>query len=305
MNKLVKKLILSSLTLAFAVVALGTTTFAWFTLSQEVSVENIQFNVAGTAGLKIAVTGLEGTQPSADAFKEVITSDDIKALNEKVKLELLSATEGTDGAVALLRHQTGKAIGDAKVEQYIKFKLWFEIENIEEAAQQYNLVPTYTVTAEVKSFKLTADAGVEEEFKATKVVSVSAANALRIARTHNEVLEVVAPEDAAAVNLGGHAERANSKALTYFHNTLKDTASYKAAWGVDGIELPSTGLLTDEAAPEKIAVDVAAGVAGTPTKEYVSVDYVIYLDGWDADAFDAIIGQAITINLKFILEPRA
>ena len=103
MKNLTKKLFLSMLTVAFAVVALGTTTFAWFTLSTEAKVEVFDAQVSAGSGFEIAVTakgvgvtpqtkwytgslpttaileaaGLgEGTQFRFDAVSPVVTKSD-------------------------------------------------------------------------------------------------------------------------------------------------------------------------------------------------------------------------------------
>ena len=55
-KNLTKKLFLSVLTLAFAVISLGASTYAWFVLSESASVQSFSGTVsAGESGLEIAV----------------------------------------------------------------------------------------------------------------------------------------------------------------------------------------------------------------------------------------------------------
>lgn len=61
MSKLSKKLILSVLTLVLTVVALGATTFAWFTLGNEATVGQVGGTITAGEGLEIRIAqGQEG-----------------------------------------------------------------------------------------------------------------------------------------------------------------------------------------------------------------------------------------------------
>ena len=71
-NKLTRKLMLSAFTLLFAVISLGASTYAWFTLSKDVTVESFQGTVtAGTSGLEVQVTGSDLKLTYASKTKKV------------------------------------------------------------------------------------------------------------------------------------------------------------------------------------------------------------------------------------------
>ena len=53
MSKLSRKLVLSVLTLVLSVVALGTTTFAWFALGQSATIDQFQLQATAGEGLEI------------------------------------------------------------------------------------------------------------------------------------------------------------------------------------------------------------------------------------------------------------
>src|SRR5690554_7311943 len=57
MSKLSKKAILSVLTLVLTFVALGATTFAWFTLGTTATVDQFNVEVRGSEGLEISLDG--------------------------------------------------------------------------------------------------------------------------------------------------------------------------------------------------------------------------------------------------------
>ena len=78
-KNLTKKLMLSVLTLAFAVVSLGASTFAWFTTSPSAKVEQVETAVIGGSGIEIGVGKIGDTAPAAYYVNE-LKSDKIKAL---------------------------------------------------------------------------------------------------------------------------------------------------------------------------------------------------------------------------------
>ena len=59
MKKVTKRIILSIVSLAFIAVALGTTTFAWFTLSNVATVSDIEGTVQAGEGIEITLSDNE------------------------------------------------------------------------------------------------------------------------------------------------------------------------------------------------------------------------------------------------------
>ncbi|MGI6728746.1 MAG: hypothetical protein ACOX5P_00560 [Bacilli bacterium] len=57
MRKLTTKLLFAIISAAFALVALGTTTFAWFTISNTASVSQFSAQVTAGQGLEISLDG--------------------------------------------------------------------------------------------------------------------------------------------------------------------------------------------------------------------------------------------------------
>ena len=55
-KNLTKKLFLSVLTLAFAVISLGASTYAWFTMSKNAQINAFEAEVQAGEGIEIAVT---------------------------------------------------------------------------------------------------------------------------------------------------------------------------------------------------------------------------------------------------------
>ena len=77
-KNLTKKLMLSVLTLAFAVVSLGASTFAWFTLEGNAKIGEFEADVVGGYGLDVSVTAYGETEVSK-WYTGSIPADDIAA----------------------------------------------------------------------------------------------------------------------------------------------------------------------------------------------------------------------------------
>ena len=93
MNKLMRKLSISILAVVFAVVAMGATTFAWFTITNTARINQFDVYVTAGSGFEIAVTGIDGT-PSA--WKSTITETEVEAAIGNVVLKDLTSTDGVN-----------------------------------------------------------------------------------------------------------------------------------------------------------------------------------------------------------------
>src|SRR5690606_5822682 len=69
MQKLTRKLFISIFTAVFALVTLGATTFAWFTLTTTVSIEEFQAEITSGTGIEVSLNGVR--------FSSYISTDEI------------------------------------------------------------------------------------------------------------------------------------------------------------------------------------------------------------------------------------
>ena len=106
-KNLTKKLFLSVLTLAFAVISLGASTYAWFTMSKEANVDKFTGKVTSTeSGLEICATDLTVLTADVPASKWQTTS-----LNLLDVLIALAITASTNPAAELALNQLEKLKG--------------------------------------------------------------------------------------------------------------------------------------------------------------------------------------------------
>ena len=79
-NKLTRKLMLSAFTLLFAVISLGASTYAWFTMSTEAEVEAFEAQVIGGEGFDIAVTARGGDKTGVTWYNGILPTEAINAI---------------------------------------------------------------------------------------------------------------------------------------------------------------------------------------------------------------------------------
>ena len=103
MRKLSKKMMISLMTFALVFIALGASTYAWFTLAQSAQLSDLKVEVSGGTGLEIALeeNGVYKSTWSADELEEHIGDLELSDLTSKdgvtIKDQSLSAVEFVKG----------------------------------------------------------------------------------------------------------------------------------------------------------------------------------------------------------------
>lgn len=183
MTKLTRKLFISLLTVAFAVVTLGTTTFAWFTLSSTAKIETFDAKIAAGAGIEISIDGA--------TFKNTLSLNDI--LNQignvsgyadfKLSAFEFDAVTSSNG-YEMKKFDPDSAGNYIDVDgntSYIQFPLWFRSPT---EAAKVKLLSTTKISSPAKSWKsdTTFDYtgyGLKTTVSANDSIDIYAANALR------------------------------------------------------------------------------------------------------------------------------
>src|SRR5690554_7920045 len=123
MSKLSKKAILSVLTLVLTFVALGATTFAWFTLGTTATVDQFNVAVRGSEGLEISLDGDNWfTRLNSD-----IMNDHINSVFANGRLDAVT-TNDTLTEFQKFNGMTGSTVNltDATINnEYLEFDLQF------------------------------------------------------------------------------------------------------------------------------------------------------------------------------------
>ena len=92
MRKLSKKMMISLMTFALVFIALGASTYAWFTLADSAELTNLEINVTGGGGLEMALTKKDGTLTD---YNTNLSSSIISDVLGKIQLSDVTSIDGT------------------------------------------------------------------------------------------------------------------------------------------------------------------------------------------------------------------
>ena len=135
MKKLTRKLFISVLVAVFAFVALGTSTYAWITMSTTAEVQQFEAEVAaGTAGIELSEDGFTN-------WGAIIT------LEEDFTGQKLDDLTSQDG----ITFTNLKAVGSSMTEEsvggeqgYIEFSVWIRQTNLAEGSTATKTIKNYS-----------------------------------------------------------------------------------------------------------------------------------------------------------------
>ena len=310
-KNLTKKLMLSVLTLAFAVVSLGASTFAWFTTSETADVETIKTEVIGGSGIEIGVAEIGATAPAA-YYVNQLKSDKISALfgGELPVLQHISALK--TGAETVFGEKLYDIDGD-EVELkydntelgYIAFKLFVKVN-----AAGYVTLDTVNVTSTKTTnwnagVAYTNGLGTPVAATASEVFSVT--NAVRVAvvanyNTYAEVDGVLTPtgkkeinvyEQAAATGTTGNSKGFSKNGAYEIYNAKQNVADEKLT-----ILNSATPNWNCKTLAETLATADAIK-AQVQRDEVITFDVYMWIEGYDAECVNAIFAHDVNLVLGF------
>lgn len=311
MNKLLRKLTISVLAVVFAVIAMGATTYAWFTVTGEVSVDEVSANVTMDSGIYISVDGV--------TWDSKLDSNDLKQDGAVTGTGSLIALTSEDGTTFNEVRQIALGSGE-NAEKYLS-TYGGDITN----GAGYRIITFYVRSVNYQNLYLFKDqtaltgtsvtwnSDVPFSNNGTAVaaggsVTTNVANAARFAINSNsltewntnakqstyggETITTIYENAAADTNTTGYGlNGVESGALNYYltKNSI-DRANYNAT-KADGsvIESPTTIKL-----PSVLNSVVVKLSEGTSTKAadgyyYAKVVVTVWLEGWDSECFNSIL----------------
>ena len=115
-----RKILLITIAAILTVLALGTSTYAWFVLANAASVEQVEFEV--TAGIDVELSVDTG---AVKTWKTSLSSSDIDPLTTGVVLEDLTSTDGR-----VIKYLDGTVIPTTE-NSFVEFKIYFRVGNLE------------------------------------------------------------------------------------------------------------------------------------------------------------------------------
>lgn len=290
------KLGLSVASLALVAAALSTSTYAWFTTNASASTEEL--NVSAEAASDSIYMSTDGVN-----FGKTIDID-----TESIKL------------TAVTYDKEGKKYVDLKdaaaaETAYLSFSIYFKTTATSANQIVFDLTNEKAKTSfvtqadTISEFTLLADLN-ETNMAGTKVKSkITSATRLAVTPyTSQELVKVAEDTEWAAgarkayltteeaaegfIDLGDITKV--DGAVKYYNTVMGDTLVNPYA----GEETPLT---ENEAGNATAITDGTSVCASIKAGEIGKVDFVYYIEGWDADAFDSILGQTVDMILAFKL----
>ena len=277
MKKLTRKLFISVLVAVFAFVALGTSTYAWITISTTAEVKAFEAKVdAGEAGIELSETGNDGTWTSelalsaSDVKLDDLTTKDGKTFYNLVANGNVMSLEGTPAATGFITKT-------------------FYIRKSPNSNGTINVV----VNGSAVEFKPVGD-------------SITATG------VYNDVTaENLYASNAARFSLAFGAEGTDVKAV---YQQAAETKSTKDEWEYNGNTLDYSAdgfahkyaesqqitLPTERELPTTLAAGTDSGIVITLAESTpVKVTLRIWIEGWDNECHEKVLKQTFNVAFGF------
>jgi len=300
MKRITNKLFISILTVAFAVIALGSTTFAWFTLNNVATISN--FNASITAG--------EGIEMSLDGstWTTLLTQTDMENhiyMNKYPNFKF-SAVTSADGFTSFQKinpvntayigasatSETGGAGAD-----YLTLKIYFRsvagtVGINWTGATLTSVSSDWTPDASFTNSTGTAIAPSGDPLAYTPI-SINGADAARIS-IDGDVDVIYEPTPTVTGKLGLEGDLSTGEpsngAVSYFQAKNQTVSPF----GATTVTIANALDLSTVQAANSATVLASVDASGT---DFLMIR--IWIEGWDPDCFNAILNRQLTIGLVF------
>jgi hypothetical protein len=293
-----KKLFVSAFALLFALVAVATTSFAWFTISGKARVQEFELDITVGEGIQIQIENLTNSNHKS-GWKNVITLEDlatyVSGFNDIV-LDHLTSVNAQDFYQIVEGADQKYSVDDQTMIEtgYLELKLNFR------ANQDYYI--HLTEDAKVVSGVIT-----HTPDWTTTPYNVDPANAVRVGFVYSNTVKIWEPinED----NLGGYGDPTESGGIAYFNAKMNALYPENIVEGepykyleFDGTEQETFGGIPNEGINPNTSEQLVQLTAGNPGDGYGfegSMIIRIWIEGWDADCFDGIFYRVLKTTLAF------
>lgn len=307
-KNLTKKLMLSVLTLAFAVVSLGASTFAWFTLSKDAEVESFEMEVKGGAGLEIQAVKIgEDFQANGWQTNSLDKSFITNLFESGTKLDSVTPSSAFTGNAATFTGITGTETINKN--QYVEFKLGLRLSDKNDTNKYPISFNGYTLE--------TVDAANVAKWYSNKVYKD--ASGADVALNTEKTYYV---SDAARLGFYANTATAGEISKIYETNSTVKSAEFTSGFQANGalsyynavnqttVELPAAPVYTSEAAWAEVELGTLTGGVDANAndtieeaeRQVIVIVIRVWIEGWDGEAINAIFQQKLSSSLSFYLD---
>lgn len=306
MLNLRKKLLVSIFTLMLALVAVSTTTYAWFTMGNEVKVSNFEMDVKGSEGLAIRIERINGQdiEPSNQLYKWELDKDlegnaAVDVVLEALTMLDLNGNQTTSLAPVTFDKDGTAALGTAKSAKeedspYLEITFGFRSE-AQDRVVVFQLLQSLT-NKDTHSFQSPVEIAAATDGYSGEAVAANeyvqnarAAYAVRLAYQKGAAWNVVDPQKYSDKNGYGDLFGTSVK----YYNDVAQPAT--------PIQPLVKGYTYDDGAQDLVTLSTPSLDNGI---QYWtgSLTIRIWLEGWDSDCFNAVASDALKFNMEFKLK---
>ncbi len=318
MKKLTRKITLSLVAILFAVIALGTTTYAWFTLGTSATVGDVEADVTSGEGIEISLDGKTWVSTLTKEMIQKYIDENYGTGKANEALNLIDLVKSQDG----VEFTNSQGDNITKAGSYLKLPI--KIRAVGTATNK--AVSVSKVTMGSSAYEWTADATVLKD-DVTGVTTADATHTVPVV-VENEGSKVIRyfmesdcylvagkkykyyASDAARVTFvyGGKVKltthsTTENKGLAIEEDKTIATGIAKKYADAKGFTFNAT--FAEDDTSYKFNTEVTTTDAVIPADQLttagVTVDVYVWLNGFDADCINAILGKKITVSFEFKL----
>ncbi len=304
MRKITRKLLVSIFAITLSMFALGTATFAWFTLTDTATVSQFSANITSSDGIEVSL----GTDNSA-FYTSVPLSAVINYLNgagygDSFKMNHITSTDGK-----VFQDMRGEAKNNPTADGYIEIPM--RIRSLSSNVPIY-LSKNSGLSSDAKTWISDADFtnSKGKEVSAGQSLNYFIANAARFSVSslagENETVKLVYELPENAYGSESNEEYGNKvlnqtpqlNGAVHYYNQKRGYISYPAE-SYNG--LVYTGKTLPATTTTFVGQPAIVTLGGTPVNGYYYTTIIVrvWIEGWDPDCFDALYGSTIKIDLQF------
>lgn len=320
MNSITRKLLLSILTVVLTVIALGTTTFAWFTLTNTAVVQPFNAQVVSDTGIEVAVGDINTADLGTLQWRTTISTDDIYAYMASVygaNAFRFQAVTTTDG------YNFKDMYGDDTTSGYLEIPLHFRSPDQtsikwSEVGLQSTAAPYTTPVAFTDSSSTARTQGGTFSANLQDAMKLSIRGITSRPEGLDPVYSTLAyenPAEGTNTLSGGWSNvdrRGALEDVTRIIDGVPTTVQeYTGAPGSQSFYYRSTFSLpagsnqvstfgTITSLSSNVVLLMADGSLETAGARYYGNAVIrVWFEGWDAEAYNALLSRILTISLKF------
>lgn len=297
MNRIARKLVLSIVTVVLTVFALGTTTFAWFTLTNTAVVQPFQAQIVSDTGIQVALGDIAAPAALAGLeWRTTITTEEIENYIDfkySGNFEFMNVTS-PDGYTM---NELGGA--GAPATSYLEINLHFRSTDATEIFWD-EVEVSATTTGWTTGTTFFDSKGVER--LAGSNFNINAADAFRVSIRSNEAvpLQTVYENPVSATNTvlgeqiaadfqnGGVGVNGSTNYYYEVNQVLPE--------GSDAVSVVATETAING---QKVLNMTDDDSVMEGFRYFGSITIRIWVEGWDAEAYNAILSEIITARFRF------